>query len=82
MFIIKAYEGGRQGKLVAEGRFNAVDESLAVTHTSYRFIQYRAVEILFLCGASFVAIEGVYLRIRVARARSSPTAYERLAMHR
>ncbi len=60
-------------KLPVEGRFDGVDESLAVIHTLSRFIQYRAVERLFLGGANSGMIEGAYLCICVARAKRSPT---------
>ncbi len=77
MYIIEVHEGGRHGKLPVDGRFDAVDESLAVFHALCRFIQYRAVERIFFGGANSGMIEGAYLCICVARAKRSPHAYER-----
>ncbi len=74
VYIIEVYEGGTHGKLPVEGRFEAVDESLAVTHTLHRFIQYRAVERLFFGGANSSMIEGAYLSVNMCSKSKKYTA--------
>ncbi len=45
-----------------------------------QYIAFEAPEILFFGGASSGIVGGEYLSIRVARAKSSPHAYQRLVM--